>query len=156
LLCGLSFTNLYADGNGNDNDQGQGNGQGNGHGHGRGHHNVTAINIVPVITSLTLNNGQLLASGVVSAIVDGNPVFAGFADVPVTITVASSAAELAAQAACPILSVHLPPLHLNLLGLVLDTSAICANVTANSGAGLLGDLLCSLANVLATGTTLGQ
>ena len=156
LLCGLSFT-IYAAGNDDDHGQGNGRGQGNGNGHGHGNKNVTSINIVPAITSLTLKNGELVASGVVSAIVDGNPVFAGFADVPVTVTATpAGGAGLAAAAACPILSLALAPIHLNLLGLVLDTSPICANVTANSGAGLLGDLLCTLANGLVLGTNLSQ
>ncbi len=148
LLCGLSCANLYA---APKDDRGQGDDHGNSgeHGRGLGHNHVTSINIVPTITTLAVKDGQLLASGVVSAIVNGEPVFAGFSDVPVTLAVNQ-------DPPCPLLNVQLPPLHLNLLGLVLDTTAICVNVTANAGAGLLGDLLCSVANALQAGSNLTQ
>ena len=38
--------------------------------------------------------------------------------------------------------------HLDVLGLVVDISPIHIDVTAVPGGGLLGDLLCSLANLL--------
>jgi len=47
---------------------------------------------------------------------------------------------------CPILNLHVDPISLNLLGLHVDTSAICLDVTAHQGSGLLGDLLCGLTN----------
>jgi len=53
---------------------------------------------------------------------------------------------------CPILNLHLAPIHLNLLGLNVDTSNICLDVTAHEGGGLLGDLLCGLSNALSTNT----
>lgn len=48
-------------------------------------------------------------------------------------------------ATCNVLNLTLGPLHLNLLGLVVDLNQIVLNITAVAGAGLLGDLLCSLA-----------
>jgi len=51
----------------------------------------------------------------------------------------------AQQATCAILNLELAPIHINLLGLHVDTSAICLNVTAIQGGGLLGDLLCGIA-----------
>ena len=50
-------------------------------------------------------------------------------------------------ASCPILNLQLAPINLSLLGLNVDTSAICLDVTAVPGA-LLGDLLCAVANLL--------
>jgi len=47
---------------------------------------------------------------------------------------------------CPILHLDLGPINLNLLGLHVDTSEICLDVTAHQGEGLLGDLLCGLTN----------
>jgi len=48
-----------------------------------------------------------------------------------------------------ILDLHLDPIHLNLLGLTVDTSAICLKITAQSGPGnLLGNLLCAVAGLL--------
>ena len=49
-------------------------------------------------------------------------------------------------AACPILHLELAPIHLRLLGLHVDTSAICLDITANP-MGRLGDLLCGLAGL---------
>jgi hypothetical protein len=63
----------------------------------------------------------------------------------------------ASQASCPILSLTLGPLHLNLLGLVVDLNQVVLNITAQPGPGnLLGNLLCSLANLLNGGGTLSQ
>src|SRR4051812_46944956 len=46
---------------------------------------------------------------------------------------------------------HLNAIHLSLLGLNADTSNICLAITAHQGGGLLGDLLCGLANALDLG-----
>jgi hypothetical protein len=52
-------------------------------------------------------------------------------------------------ASCPILSLTLGPLHLDLLGLVIDLNQINLNITAQPGPGnLLGNLLCDVANLL--------
>jgi hypothetical protein len=58
--------------------------------------------------------------------------------------------------ACDILTLDLGPLHLDLLGLVIDLSAIDLDITAVPGAGnLLGNLLCAVAGLL-DGNNLGQ
>jgi hypothetical protein len=46
---------------------------------------------------------------------------------------------------CSVLDLSLAPIDIDLLGLHVDTSAICLEVTASEGEGLLGDLLCGLA-----------
>ena len=46
---------------------------------------------------------------------------------------------------CSVLHLALGPINLALLGLHVDTSPICLDITATEGGGLLGDLLCSLA-----------
>lgn len=63
----------------------------------------------------------------------------------------------AATGSCPILSLTLGPLNLNVLGLVVDIpNAIVVNIVAQSGAGnLLGNLLCSVAGLLDNGGLLG-
>jgi hypothetical protein len=61
----------------------------------------------------------------------------------------------AATGQCPILNLSLGPINLNLLGLNVATSPICLDVTAIQGGGLLGDLLCGVANLLSTGTPIG-
>ena len=63
----------------------------------------------------------------------------------------------AATASCPILSLTLGPLHLDLLGLVIDLNQVNLNITAVPGAGnLLGNLLCDVANLLNGGGLLGN
>ena len=57
---------------------------------------------------------------------------------------------------CPVLDLALGPIHLSLLGLNVDTSAICLKITAHQGQGLLGDLLCGIGNLLNGGFTLQQ
>lgn len=55
----------------------------------------------------------------------------------------------AAQASCGILNLVLGPLHLDLLGLVVDLNQVVLNVLAMTGAGnLLGNLLCALTGLL--------
>lgn len=54
-----------------------------------------------------------------------------------------------AQATCQILALDLGPLHLDLLGLVVDLNAIHLRITAEQAPGnLLGNLLCAIAHLL--------
>jgi hypothetical protein len=55
-----------------------------------------------------------------------------------------NATAAAAGATCPVLDLILGPLHLNLLGLVVDLNKVHLAVTATQGGGLLGNLFCSL------------
>lgn len=52
------------------------------------------------------------------------------------------------QATCQVLSLVLGPLHLELLGLVVDLNQVVLTITADPSGGLLGQLLCSLAGGL--------
>jgi len=62
---------------------------------------------------------------------------------------AVSAAAITPAATCDILNLTLGPLHLNVLGLVIDLNQVVLNITAESGGGnLLGNLLCAVANLL--------
>jgi hypothetical protein len=55
----------------------------------------------------------------------------------------------AASAACDILNLVLGPLHLDLLGLVIDLNQVVLNITATTGSGdLLGNLLCAITGLL--------
>ena len=55
-------------------------------------------------------------------------------------------------ATCGILLLDLGPLHLDLLGLVVDLNEVILNITAESGANnLLGNLLCALTGLLDIG-----
>lgn len=64
----------------------------------------------------------------------------------------SAGAGFQLQATCDILDLDIGPIHLDLLGLVVDLSAIHLDITAVSGPGnLLGNLLCALAGLLDPG-----
>jgi hypothetical protein len=60
------------------------------------------------------------------------------------------------QASCDILHLTLGPLDLDLLGLVVHLDQIQLDITAVPGGGLLGDLLCAVANLLNGGGPLNQ
>jgi len=45
-----------------------------------------------------------------------------------------------------VLNLLLGPLHLNLLGLVVDLSQVHLTITAEPAGGILGNLFCGLAN----------
>jgi len=58
-------------------------------------------------------------------------------------------------ATCEILDLSLGPLHLDLLGLVVDLNQVHLTITAESGPGnLLGNLLCAVAGLLDGGISL--
>ena len=62
---------------------------------------------------------------------------------------AHTRAAAAAAPACDVLNLVLGPLHLDLLGLVVDLNRVVLNIVAQSGAGnLLGNLLCAVAGLL--------
>lgn len=94
------------------------------------------------ITEVIVENGQLVALGTL-----GSNTFRA----PITVTPQQNPAD----PTCPILNLELGPIHLDLLGLVVDTSSICVRITAERGQ-LLGDLLCSIANLLNRGLNLGD
>jgi len=50
-----------------------------------------------------------------------------------------------AQRICDVLTLNLGPLHLEILGLVIDLSRVVLTIKADSNGGLLGSLLCGLA-----------
>ena len=108
----------------------------------------TSIQVIPTVTSVALVHGQLVATGTATATIHGTTTTVPFSS-PVDITVAQAGV-------CPVLDLRLAPIHLNVLGLAVDTSAICLTITAMQGGGLLGDLLCSLGNLLNQGIPLNQ
>jgi hypothetical protein len=100
------------------------------------------FNVLPtLITSVTVADGQLVANGLV-----GTTPF----QAPITLTTPGLGA-LQVPGECPVLNLSLGPIHLTLLGLNVDTSGICLEITAIQGGGLLGDLLCTIANLLGPG-----
>ena len=54
---------------------------------------------------------------------------------------------------CPILDLILGPLHLDLLGLIVDLNQVHLSITADPNGGILGSLFCSLASTTTTPST---
>jgi len=106
-----------------------------------------AVPVLPLnITGVSVQNGALLAQGAVSGPLGTQPFTA-----PITVTASQAAAST------PVLNLHLGPIDLNLLGLQVDTSQICLDITAQSGPGkLLGNLVTDVANLLNGGLSLGS
>ena len=69
---------------------------------------------------------------------------------------AASCDVASATRACDILNLVLGPLHLDLLGLVIDLNQVVLTITGTTGAGdLLGNLLCAITGLL-DAASLGQ
>ena len=99
-----------------------------------------SFEVLPItITSVTVQDGQLIANGLLGSTPFSTPLTIGAQQEP--------------GAACPILNLSLGPIDLTLLGLNVTTSPICLEITAIPGGGLLGDLLCGVANLLSGGAT---
>ena len=115
---------------------------------------ATHIAMDPVTRAFTLtgvvNGTATKADGTIIAVVD--QIFS--TSMAMTRPVAAAAQSgvfrpAAAQASCGILFLNLGPLHLDLLGLVIDLNQVVLAVTAVTGAGnLLGNLLCALLGLL--------
>jgi hypothetical protein len=99
---------------------------------------------VVTITNFAVQNGQLVANGVLNGtLTPAGGVAQAVTNLPVTLPVSS------ASASCPILNLVLGPLSLDILGLTINLNQVVLNITAIPGAGnLLGNLLCAVANLL--------
>jgi len=97
--------------------------------------------ILPInINSVTSQAGQLVANGSI-----GTTPFTA----PLTLAPAANSTN--------VLNLQLGPIHLDLLGLKVDTSPICLAITATPGSGnLLGNLLSNVANLLNNNNSLGS
>jgi hypothetical protein len=96
------------------------------------------------LTNLTTSvvNGALMLSGTITG--TGIPAMG----TPFTTAIAPAAAA----ANCQVLDLNIQPINLDLLGLVVDLSAVNLDVTGVTGPGkLLGDLVCGLVGVLNPG-----
>jgi hypothetical protein len=96
--------------------------------------NITGISgdVLQLVANLTTPGGQAL-------------------QVPLTLD------NVAPAGSTPILDLHVSPIHLNVLGLKVDTSNICLDITAQSGPGnLLGNLLGDVSHLLDQGLSIGQ
>jgi len=94
------------------------------------------------IDSFAVENGKVMALGTVKSGTASIPF-----KTPVTIQQGSTS-QMSAKATCPILHLVLGPLDLNLLGLRVQLNQVVLDITAESGGGILGDLLCGITNLL--------
>ena len=98
------------------------------------------------ITNFARQAGSLVANGTISGVLRdasggliGNVTDQTVTNIPVAVP----------ERTCQILALDLGPLHLDLLGLVVDLSAIHLRITAVEAPGnLLGNLLCAIAHLL--------
>lgn len=96
-------------------------------------------------TGFSNQNGQLAVTGLVT----GTLTTLTGAVIPVSQTVTTTVGSAATAGSCNILNLVLGPLHLDLLGLVIDLNQVVLNITAQTGAGnLLGNLLCAITGLL--------
>jgi hypothetical protein len=113
-----------------------------------------------VTSNIVINSVQLTNFSVVNNVLHAAGTVTGtLAGLPFTTQITDFALQLMDNPAtpaveCSVLHLALAPINLSLLGLHVDTSPICLDITATQGGGLLGDLLCSLAGggPLGTGT----
>jgi hypothetical protein len=97
------------------------------------------LNIEATVTDVTFQDGQLVATLEIA----GQTL-----TLPLDVTI-----DFGEDGACPILNVEIPDgIHLDLLGLKVDTSGICLNISGETGPGnLLGNLLCGITGLLDDG-----
>ena len=96
------------------------------------------------VNSVKAQGGDLVASGTIvgelttvatGAVQQVNDTFTAALDIT--------------QSTCEILTLVLGPLHLDILGLVIDLNQVVLEITAEQGPGnLLGNLLCAIAGIL--------
>ena len=100
------------------------------------------------INRFAVQNGELVAIGTLTGtLTDSLGIVLGSITQAVTLPVT-------AQATCEILDLELGPLDLDLLGLMVHLDRINLEITAQEGGGLLGDLLCSIADLLNNNSSL--
>lgn len=109
------------------------------------------LNGVFTITSFATNAaGRLVANGTFS----GNYTDPSGTTTAITQAASSVVTNQATGGGCQVLDLTLGPLHLDLLGLVVDLNQVHLNITAQPGPGnLLGNLLCSVTHLLDNGNT---
>jgi hypothetical protein len=109
--------------------------------------NGVPVNLTTTVTRFVNQNGTLAAVVNIVGTVGTQAV-----NTTTTLPIIGAASS----GSCSILDLTLGPLHLNLLGLVVDLNQVHLTITGQTGPGnLLGNLLCGLANALNGGQTGG-
>jgi len=96
-------------------------------------------------------NGKLLVTGTLEGKIVGKGKPKSFKETQTTTVedvVAGGASGGKAIGTCDILNLVLGPLDLNVLGLEIHLDTVVLDIVANPAGGLLGDLLCAVANLL--------
>lgn len=104
------------------------------------------------VNRFVTRQGKTFAVGTLTGKLGNRHVDRSNVSVPVGVANSAGMTPAAAPAiACSILHLDLGPLNLNLLGLTVHLNEVILDIDAVPGAGnLLGNLLCSVANLLAT------
>lgn len=104
------------------------------------------------VTQFVTRNGKAYALGTLTGKIGNRTVSKSNVAIPASVKQGSGVSP---AATCPILHLVLGPLNLNLLGLTVHLNQVVLDINAQSGPGnLLGNLLCSVANLLnGTATT---
>ena len=105
---------------------------------GQGNFRIDSVDL----TNFQIVGGALQAAGTVSGTLAGLPFTTDITNFTLQQVQDDPTTQ---QVECSVLSLELAPIDIALLGLHVNTSAICLDITATEGGGLLGDLLCSLA-----------
>ena len=113
---------------------------------GTGGFDITGVDL----TNLRIEGGALRANGTVAGTLAGLPFTTQITNFVLQLVPDNPATPDVVE--CSILNLELAPIHLAVLGLRVDTSPICLDITATQGGGLLGNLLCSLAGGIPLGT----
>ena len=96
------------------------------------------------LNNFSVQNGQLAANGTLIGTLTNTTT-----GVVTSIVQTISTTLVTVTGSCPILHLVIGPISLDLLGLQITTNQIVLDITAQSGPGnLLGNLLCSVANLL--------
>ena len=106
-------------------------------------------NRLPIVIDDIALEGVQIVNGVLTA--TGGTVSGTIAGLPFVAEITEFALQVIPDdpatpgTECSVLHLALGPINLAVLGLHVDTSEICLDITATEGGGLLGDLLCGLA-----------
>jgi hypothetical protein len=97
-------------------------------------------------------NNELVAKGTLEGTITGGDkaprTFHRSVTMPVEDVVTGAPSGGQAVGTCDILNLVLGPLDLNILGLEIHLDTVVLDIVANPAGGLLGDLLCAVANLL--------
>lgn len=111
------------------------------------------VKVNVVINRFVRQGRRIVAQGAVVARYKSDQRAPVFTSKPFTARLATRRASFAAsQRICDVLSLNLGPLHLEVLGLIIDLDKIVLTIKADSNGGLLGSLFCGLSGQNARAT----